>query len=168
MRLPRRSRKAGQWEPRFPSTGLEQKPWFSGSSWVRRFWALAGNAENGKFTTELAKQLQIVIPSGKKAQPYFSFWFKTDLFNSSLPFKMRNNEAGSVTVKYNSLPFGGINILDFWVIESCHQFWYTAHRNYYLLLWKGSSNTSHRRDSGCLRGNKVCPYIKLINLICHR
>lgn len=43
------------------------------SSQVRCFWALAGYTENGEFTTELAKQLQIVIPSRKKAQPYFSF-----------------------------------------------------------------------------------------------
>lgn len=38
---------------------------------------------------------------------------------------MRNNEAGSVTVKWNSLPFGDIYIIDFGVLESCHQFGYT-------------------------------------------
>ena len=29
----------------------------------------------------------------EESTAYFAFWFKMDLFNSSLPYKMRKNEA---------------------------------------------------------------------------
>lgn len=77
---------------------------------------------------------------------------------------MRNNEAGSVTVKCNSLPFGDIYIIDFGVIESCHQFGYMFTSQIITCCFEKAAKIPHVVVTVAIPEDiKIYVYKKLIN-----